>query len=223
MDGTRFDDLSRRMALATNRRAVLKGLIASVAGGALAFRGTATEAQSECAHFCNGLAPGQLRGQCVADCQHGTGLFFECEGNVDRLCPSADGTTASCCAEGNPCRDGVCGCPGSAVFCELNQTCVFQNCATRALGRHEYDPDTCRCRCKEGFVENACGYCMIPCDPADPVACPNDCLLSADGQYICTDDSQHSPFCSPCASTADCCPCGINNVCGPTGSCNSPL
>jgi len=221
VDESRFDDLSRRMAQGTSRRAVLKGLIASVAGGSLAFRGAAAGAQSDCADFCRNLPPGQ-RGECVSDCQHGTGLYFECEGNLEQLCPSPDGTTAICCAEGQPCQDGVCGCLNDQAFCRDRQICINDNCNNRALGRHEFDPDTCDCRCKEGFVENGCGFCMIPCDPADPV-CPGQCLLSADGQYICTDDSQVLGACSPpndsCASTADCCRCGISNVCQPNGFC----
>ena len=85
---------------------------------------------SACAHFCQSLPPGPLRGTCVSDAAHGAGLCVACAGDVTRLCGSNG--TFTCCDPGVPCINGqcctsgvICGgtcCPG------LNWTCVNGQC-----------------------------------------------------------------------------------------------
>ena len=224
MDGQRFDDFARALAVGTSRRRMLRGVAGGLGAGLAAALGVrAARAESDCATFCKELPPGQ-RGQCVADCQHGEGLFAACERDPARLCPAADGNSATCCASGQPCRDGHCGCPEFHEFCRATQTCVINNCLFNQRGRLIFNPDTCACDCRPEYVENACGYCMLPCESVGEPCPGGTCQMSADGQLVCTGPSW-SVFCSPpnatCGSTADCCPCGQNNVCTPDGFCRA--
>jgi hypothetical protein len=229
MDGRRFDDITKALGTGTSRRAVLERVVGvAVAGllGLVARPTRAQEANDACASFCGNLPPGRGRGQCVSECAKGGGLYAACGGDPDRLCLATD-DTATCCASGRPCLNGVCGCESGYEFCRKTQLCEFDNCRHNQQGRLIFNPETCRCDCKPEFVKNVCGYCMVPCEPGGDECPSGTCGVSADdGQGVCIVGSW-AVHCSPpnatCTSTADCCRCGINNVCMPDGFCRAPI
>jgi hypothetical protein len=67
---------------------------------------------SDCAHFCQQLPPGPQRGQCVSDAAQGTGLCYQCDGDVTRLCAAGVGGAYVCCREWQVC----CGRPGGGTM-----------------------------------------------------------------------------------------------------------
>src|SRR5436190_15273752 len=104
-----FDTLSRDHphlhSLPTRRSSDL----AFIGGSLLASLGherTSAQGISDAAHFCQALPPGPSRSQCVSDAAHGTGLFFQCQGDINRLCQSTG--IATCCAVGQTCCSGTC-------------------------------------------------------------------------------------------------------------------
>jgi hypothetical protein len=219
MDGSRFDALTRTMVGATSRRGLF-GRAAALAVAGLGVRPTAAQDDPDrCARFCRLLPPGRQRGQCVADCTHGVGLFEECGGDPDRLCLEAG--MATCCPSGQPCQNGSCGCPEHYAYCQQSRTCIFDNCHFNQQGRLIFNPQTCQCDCRPAFMRLTCGVCAVPCGPDQPCA-EGTCVQSPDGQSACAVGSW-SASCgteeAPCETTDDCCPCGQNNICAPNGRC----
>jgi hypothetical protein len=203
MDGQRFDKITKALVSGTSRRAVLRRLGAGLAGLGLMTGGhrvvRADRVMDVCAEFCRQLPEGRERGECVRKASQGTGPCYDCG-------PAA--TSAN------------------NVFCRKTQACVIDNCRFNQQGRLLFNPDTCACDCRPQYVENECGYCMVPCEP-DGDQCPSGtCAQSIDNKDVCIVGSW-AGACSPpnatCTSTADCCRCGINNVCMPDGYCRSPI
>jgi hypothetical protein len=133
-----FDELARGLAnRSITRRQAFKLFSGAVLGGVLAsIPGVAALAQSgggnsAAAHFCSQLPPGPLRGQCASDATKGQGLFFECGGDLNRLC----GTV--CCGANEACVGGTCTseqctpgsgtaeCPGGLICCILPNGATF--------------------------------------------------------------------------------------------------
>ena len=178
MDQQRFDNWVRSLATGTSRRALLQCIAGGALGGALGLlRGGSARADDECSAFCRELPPGPKRGQCRAECAHGSGLFVACGGDPNRLCERPDGTFV-CCDPNQPCVGGACqpppppppdGCTTNAD-CDDDDPCTEDVC-TIATGEcsNEAIPgcgdDVCVCVLKgEGDVcaadEECCtGYC----------------------------------------------------------------
>jgi hypothetical protein len=199
MDGQRFDRLTREFASGTSRRSVLRGVVGSAIAGIAAAVGVGkARAGNECADFCHQLPPGK-RGNCVSECQHGGGLYAECEGDINRLCIAGDGT-ATCCAEGSGCIDGTCGCGDLSAYCEATHSCVYSYC----IDRYVYDPESCQCECAEGFERMEAGGCGIPCETDGDCASWEHCGVTASGdQHFCV-DSSYLIHCTPCETDFDC-------------------
>jgi hypothetical protein len=216
MDGDFFDALTRRLATASSRRATLKRFALGLAGVAGLASSATTQAANDCAKFCNRLPPGQ-RGQCVADCQAGTGLFFACAGDPAQLCLSADGSSASCCPAGSTCQGGVCSCPPGSEYCEQQGQCVSTYCNYRT----QYNRTTCQCECEPPYVPLVnTGACATPCgSDADCGGVPGCCRETPEGQHICgcCGESAYSGCTDhyPCTSSAFCQSCAqaVNTFC----------
>src|SRR4051812_134223 len=107
-----FDQFTRDVAVGLSRREALRRLGGGLAGTLLSFLGLGkawgdgnpSRGNDDCAHFCQQLPPGPLRGKCVSDAVEGTGLCYECgpRGNNAGIC----GTT--CCARPD--------CPSGSVY-----------------------------------------------------------------------------------------------------------
>src|SRR6478609_6221544 len=126
MDGSRFDELTRRLATGSiSRRGLLRGLGGSLAGAgltaalgrpALAAKG----GNSACAQWCHANFSGSDAGHCTADATHGTGMCYQCgpKGSGDQqLCGTTCIATDGCCTSAD-CPSGQC------LTCDSTHTCV---------------------------------------------------------------------------------------------------
>jgi hypothetical protein len=135
MNADRFDELTRALATGASRRAILKGMAAAVAGGALA-----------------GLLPGQVRAQTSDACREsclGAGgaptlmgealsaclrLCQTCGREGSHLCPTGAMGGPACCAANQTCGpSGLCvppeetsggPCPRGMTFCGFGGCCT---------------------------------------------------------------------------------------------------
>jgi hypothetical protein len=216
MEERRFDELTRAIAQSTSRRRVLKGLVAAVAGAALSSIGLGAQAQgnSNAAHFCDTVfSPGPERGKCISDAAHGTGLFYQCQGNPANVCQDSNSATCpdfsndanhcgSCgnvCPSDQPCLDGTCGCASDQTMCGGN--CIAD--CDPALGQ-VLDPVTCQCGCPSN--RTLCGgTCIATCDAylgqvldttTCQCVCPEGYLMLGNGYCIrsCTEDADCGDF-----------------------------
>ncbi len=153
MDGQRFDDVTRALAVGRSRRAVLRTAVGGLGAGLLALVGVANaDAAStrSCAEGCRKrFRPGRARGQCIRDCVRGTppvpvscgGIGgFRCpEGSIcvddptDDCDPATGG--ADCLGICRPaCGDTVCGagdycCNASCGICApIGGSCTQEFC-----------------------------------------------------------------------------------------------
>ena len=132
MQEYRFDTLARSLAQGTSLCSALKLFGAFIGGSLLASlerERTTAQGISDAAHFCQSLPPGPIRGQCVDDAAHGTGLFVQCQGDINRLCPGNGPPT--CCATGQTCSNGTCS--GRGASCTTDSDCApGAGCSTNA-------------------------------------------------------------------------------------------
>jgi hypothetical protein len=185
VDSQRFDDITRSLATAVNRRAILQRFAAGLAGVGLTgiSRGQSSAAPSDCAVFCADQ-PGARGAQCRQVCKKcadgpratcfddSTGSFtcLNVQGDADN-CGSC---RAKCAEPRTVCAGGSCVCPSGTVFIEATGIC--RSC-TELLGRCATAGD-----CGTGGGDRACqnGCCCVPagslslgCVPGTPV--PNCC------------------------------------------------
>jgi hypothetical protein len=226
MDDKTFDGLTRAVGAASTRRTALKRLLFGIAGISVAVRSRTAGAASDCADFCRHLAAGH-RGPCVADCQAGEGLYVACGGDPTVLCPSADGTSATCCPANSSCQDGVCVCSPSYGYCSQTGQCVDAHCPLR----QQFSSTSCQCEClpprSVPLVES--GYCSFPC--SSDADCPFEhysCQQTIEGQSICGSvsgvTSQACTESYPCTTSAFCQSCtggAVNPFCGADGVCHT--
>ena len=135
MNADRFDELTRALATGASRRAILKGMAAAVAGGALAglLPGTARAQTSDaCRDSCLG-AGGRptLTGDALSSCLR---LCQTCGREGSHLCTANSGTGPTvCCAANQTCNGGgLCvppeetsggPCPRGMTFCGFAGCC----------------------------------------------------------------------------------------------------
>lgn len=234
MDGHKFDEMTRALANGTSRRAVLRRLGAGLAGLGLAALGRgavrADSLMATCAEFCLQVPAGPARGACFSEAAQGTGPCYQCgpaaTSSLFAFCPVTGACTSTSCPWPEVYNPATCACECGygSMLCEATGACLAIVCGG---DRRVYSPTTCRCECKPGYVENACGACVIPCDPAGPPCPVGECMTEVDGTSVCASRS-YAGSCSPplapaCTSTADCCACGTNGVCMPDGRCNRTL
>jgi hypothetical protein len=199
MEGQRFDAIARVLSHSTTRRATLRALTLGLGAGIFSAHSRGSQAANECAQFCLTLSPGQ-RGQCISDCQQGTGLFYACGADPLRLCIAPD-ETAVCCPTGGSCASGTCECPEFYAYCPLTNTCDIDNCSFNF--RLEFDPSTCQCRCEAPYIRLPGGGCGVGC--ATDADCGGaSCVTSGDGLQICTQRNSYLPYCTPCETDRDC-------------------
>lgn len=223
MEERRFDELTRRLAGPTSRRNVLKGLITGIAASAMGALGSHASAQgnSDAAHFCSAVfPPGPARGKCTSDAAHGTGLYYQCQGNQANVCQGANGPTCpdfasdsnncgqcgNACEPGIACLNGTCGCPEHYQYCAHDDTCYHDNCIINPGYHIVFDPTTCGCVCMPGYIELPGGGCAVPCtSDTDCVDVPyaDHCGTTAGGMHVCA-NSGVLTYCTPCETDADC-------------------
>src|SRR3954447_26137414 len=124
MDGRRFDDLTKSLAVGASRRRFVRGLVGGVAGAfAAAFGRGASAAPSACSVYCADQ-PGPRKAACKQACR-------ACGSDPSQVCHNFDTGEFACCPEGQGCFAGVC-CespdqvcfgPNGAVCCEAGTFC----------------------------------------------------------------------------------------------------
>jgi hypothetical protein len=150
MDGSSFDWIARVLAEGRSRRAVVRALAGSLAGGALGRRGgraalAANRGNSAAAHFCAAIfgADTPAAGRCTSQATQGTGPYVACGGDPARFCGGAcvdlqtDDLNCGACGEpclgGSSCAGGQCVCPAGQHVDETGAcTCAGTACATSA-------------------------------------------------------------------------------------------
>lgn len=131
MDGQIFDDVTRRLALGTSRRSVLRGLLGL---GAIIIGARAADARAQpdgrCSALCKELfSPGPERGRCVSQGARGEG-------------PCAGGCAGTTCVAPSVVNATTCRCECEATACD-------------AFGEYR-NQETCACDClAPNFIE--CG------------------------------------------------------------------
>jgi hypothetical protein len=249
----RVDELAVAVARGKSRRAILRAALAVGGAAVLSMIPTRAFAASNesCAHFCQQLPPGKLRGKCVEDAAHGKGLCFACgpKGTNAGLC----GT--HCCPPGTVCRNGQCVLTGGGIGslkCPCGNgtddacTCILCGdtpgvgdtgflcvdfrgtgavmCCTSSITGQSYCADTLT------DVQN-CGGCGIQCAPGQVCkfgqCCDKVCIASTGASTCCTatDSCCEVPggvlLC--CPSGMSCTPCsgGGNFCCFPGDVCST--
>ena len=169
MDPHRFDYFTRRLGTATDRRLLLKGMLA--AGLGVGFT-RASHAQSECGEGC---AEGQTcsNGGCVTACMN----HRDCRSKHDDPCVSNNCLDGQCvsaivdCLPGHECCEGACcpsGCTDDAQ-CAALDPCLWGRCGL--AGQCEFTAlDPCivcvvESDCLGGDASSVCcdGACRRPC------------------------------------------------------------
>jgi hypothetical protein len=208
MDRRTFDDLTRSLAAASPRRAVL----AAGAAGMAALLGRPEQAAAGCKKVgrkcdknkdcCDGARCGG--GECT--CKGGRD---ECAGKCYKLDSDEKhcGTCNNACTEDETCQQGACeavvdpcqpdcdgkdcgddGCGGACGTCELPNLCVEGTCTAPAA----CPADAAFCDL-EGPV-HVCGGSGTNCS----------CFPTTDGAILCGDLTSEGTLCGQCQSSADC-------------------
>jgi hypothetical protein len=229
MDGSRFDALTRLLALSQSRRrlaALVGGSLAATlvrevdadkkrrAHKARAQKRKKARVQSEknqangndaCAHFCDAVFPaGPERGACKSAAAHGAGLCPACLPDLDAalICGTPDPRESTCC---DPVTEDCCASTGK--------------CQPKCTGGQVFDPIGCKCNCLPGR-ELCQGQCVALCPPGTSRG-PNCTCTCAPGTEIC--GAQCVPVC-PFGFTrgpnCGCVPCRPPGPAGPP--CNIP-
>lgn len=235
MDGHKFDDLARRLAVGTDRRSVLKRLAAGAAAGALGLAGRGA-----------GAAPRKkASSQKVAIC-HATGsktnpyVLIQVSANATKqghgghegdiipapkdqsgkpYCPGAGGCKDDNeCGTGKTCKDGVCECGAGSKPC--GDACIPEKdcctggqpgcpdgkeCDPAGSGTCKPKPPTC------GTGQKPCGTTCIAqdvcCTEGQPGCAPG---FHCDGGS-CVPDSEDGTC--PAGSELECCYAAVRRAC----------
>ncbi len=142
MDGQRFDDVTRALAVGRSRRAVLRTVLGGLGAGVLALVGV-TEAGAastrSCVESCKKqFGPGRARGQCISTCAKakggGTPPVPEFCGGIGNLpCPEGftcvDDPRDDCDPEsgGRDCG-GICRPACGNTVCGSDEFCCNESC-----------------------------------------------------------------------------------------------
>jgi hypothetical protein len=219
MDGQRFDDLSRRLAVGIPRRQALK-LLGGGLAAALALTGRGeVSAGKKCTSGAD-CPKNQVcgpNGTCVKAQLCDPDTAPTCGGCEKRRCDVVTGQwhcdpacdPESCCLGScsSPCTNNcvsnptTCTCdtprPGTA-YCYLTDTCISNACRADQF----FDISTCQCRCPNGQTD--CGGQCVDTN-TNPNNC-GGCGNPATDDHMCTDP--FSPQClgglCGCASTTHC-------------------
>jgi hypothetical protein len=118
-----FDTLARTLAMGASRRQALWTVGGALVGALVASpaRQVLAQGNSACARFCAATfgAETPAAGQCTSDAAHGRGLCYTCG-------PASAGGTKPICCPRNP--NGTCPSSGSATCCAAGQSCVNGVC-----------------------------------------------------------------------------------------------
>ena len=237
MDPSKFDELTKALAISTSRRQAFRRIGGILAGVSLAglFPGLAFAKNKTCAQFCASVFGDNTPAaeQCTADAAHGTGLCYTCGSttpassicctrNTSGFCTSYSGAT--CCGSGATCLGSSC--CASANVC--GSTCLAAPCDSSQCLTCNPTSGTCVSTCSSGQTcQN--GMCVTP--PVCPsggdfcsfaVVCGTYgggytcyCATDVDGSNVCSAATQ-TAHCAFCTSDADC---GANMVCIQAPSC----
>jgi hypothetical protein len=235
MDNTRFDDLSRRVAISATRRTGLRLLAGGLIGGLLSRRG---------------VMPARAAQPSRPD-SDGDGLYDDDETNVYGTDPNVFDTDGDGVGDGeevylgtNPLDPGgdAAGCPPGltecggvctdvlsdplncnlcGVVCAPDRGCYNGGCQTFAEHCARYGLTDCGGVCIDTAIDlDNCGGCGIVCGPSDGcfggtcVAPPDQCPgREVDCGGVCVDTNTHAGHCGACFNS---CPLGgicRNSVC----------
>lgn len=158
MDGSGFDDFSKKLSATRTRREAVRLLGSTVAAAALGSllpgRAWAGGGNSACAHFCASVfgADTPAAGQCTSAAAHGTGLCYTCGPAAPAGHPPVCGQV--CCQGGQVCDSstGTCVTPAPTLY---NNVCTCNNGVTK--GEVCVTLDEC-----QGFVSGG-GSCDLYC------------------------------------------------------------
>jgi hypothetical protein len=221
MDGSRFDELTKRMSGGLSRRAMLRGLAGGLLGAAgLAAANTGAEAKKggSGGGGGNSCPDGGIscRGQCLTSAQLATDSR-NC-GACGARCSSCEICSGSACvSNGDPC----CGVRCSGGDTCQGGVCVPPPCIPRCQGQ-ECGDDGCGGTCGGCGTDQPClnGRCCVPnCDGkcnGDRDGCGGTC---PDTHLCCGVVCGQNELCSEGSCVCEA-PCG-RNVCGADGCGNS--
>lgn len=219
MESYRFDELTRRLAAGTSRRALLSGVLGGLLGGIVGPARRRADAQSrrpngsacaratDCASFrcvdgvcCNSACTGQCE---VCNLLGKEGICSPVTGQpvgVRQACPGAGPCEASC---DGVIRTSCATWPGAETSCGA-PTCTGDQLTTYACGGNgTCHPTTTSCAADEVCSGGACRHCGLAREPC----CPPD------------DTCPDLFFCD--AATGSCQPCGLAGqpCCPPDNAC----
>ncbi len=241
MDGSRFDDITRRFATSTSRRSLIKSalaaVVASVAGTTSADSSSAATLRRAVGVVCSSNS-NCASGICGSPDFTGR---RRCQCKVGSDCPSPGGCQSATCSS------GVCGsAPTSGNSCDDKNTCTVNTFCQSGTCIGEFVPDGTVCDPNKGCVA---GVCLTGCTIGNQVYAPGatnpvnqceSCQLSVsstawtpksegtscdDGNLCTVNDVCQSGVCTPgtaivCSALDQCHDAG---VCNPsTGICSNP-
>ena len=199
MDGQRFDELTRTLAMGASRRGVLRGVAGGIGAALLAALGRrpGAAAPNACAQACAFEPKGPRQAACKQACR-------QCNGNFNQVC---FGNQITCCAGGECCFDEQTG----------NVTCSTQLPACPDPLVRSGCACVCPTDCESGeFPDPDQGCNCVPLPSCDAGGAPDNCVTGAvadcgpDGACGCVENVDGGTTCiermcgTPCTTGADC-------------------
>ena len=188
LDGHRFDDLTRALARAVNRRDVVRTVIGgAVAAGTALFGGETTTAAAQALERPPQRNPPQLCGPNRPACPSGAAC-------IDRRCVPCDPILIAC---GNACVDPLTdrnNCGDCGVVCAANEVCGLGVCGLPCNDNFDC-PDDLDYVCTLGICAGGgCNIAPLECLFDQP---QQDCCKSADAVF-CVDFATDPRHCGRC-------------------------
>ena len=183
MDGSRFDDLTKRLATGASRRRVLRGLGAGVVAAVATAAGLRGARANHGGGHGGGPKPGRC-GQVGHPCKWGThcctGTCLNggcaCPPATPNFCPATNSCLAACTDPGEVFDPATCGCGCPATTC-----CVCEGANNSLLFCSGASPTVAECNAACGAIgglaarfRGAAGQSWV-CDPVSPDGCRGVC------------------------------------------------
>jgi hypothetical protein len=197
MERHEFDELARTVARSTSRRALLRGLLAALAGTAGIPRAGRAQGCAAVDEKCTELAccpeSGAKCDGAVCVCPDGTVLDGGVCATAECAYPGKPCGAGGCCPEtGAVCDGAVCACPPGATVDPSTGACAPIPTGCAGLGKPCVEGDCCA----ESGAVCAGGVC----------ACPDGTAPGADGLTCRSTTAPCAAIGELCETSSDCCP-----------------